>query len=160
MLGYTWTDNLLKPNKRLGLFNRDEAIGQSVEDEPADAMLVAGAGLRINDVLRIAGGALVFKAAKTNPLLTDTDLKVTPFFSMSWDWDAVGNIRGLGGLMGFGNSPIPVAVTQRDPPPAQETPAPESTPAATPAPAGAGAAGAKPAPPTPPVAPAPAPPSK
>jgi hypothetical protein len=155
MLGYTWTDNLLKTNKRVGLFNRDQAIGQSVENEQADAMLVAGAGLRVNDVLRIAAGALVFKAVKTNPLLTDTDLKVTPFFSLSWDWDAVGDIRGLGGLMGFGNSPIPVAVTQRDPPPAP--PAPESEPAAGEA---AVPAPATPAPAAPAVAPAPAPPGK
>jgi hypothetical protein len=124
MIGYTWTDNLLKDNERLGIFTRDNAVGVSVENQDADAMLVFGAGLRVTDALRLAGGALLFKSEDPNPLITDTKLQVTPFFSMSFDWDAVGSIKGLGGLMGLGGTPVPVKIGAPNPPPANE-PEPE-----------------------------------
>jgi hypothetical protein len=50
--------------------------------------LLVGAGFRINDLLRVAGGALIFKFNDTNPLVDRQHLGATPYFGLSVDWDA------------------------------------------------------------------------
>ena len=101
MVGYTWTDNLLKSGERSGLFaGNDTTFGK------ADGMMVVGIGGRVTDHLRATVGGLFFKAANPNPLIRDANLESTLFFSLSWDWDAVGTVRGLGGLLGFGDGPV------------------------------------------------------
>jgi hypothetical protein len=53
-----------------------------------DRPLIVGAGFRINDLIRVAGGALVFKVNDPNPLITKQHLGTTPYFGLSVDWDA------------------------------------------------------------------------
>ncbi len=52
-------------------------------------MLLIGVGFRLTDILRAGAGAVVVKALDPNPLLTgDLGVQLTPFFSLSIDWDA------------------------------------------------------------------------
>src|SRR5262249_44806559 len=67
LLGFTFTDNLIKPRETRPLF------GES-------GNLVVGAGLRATNIIRLNGGALVFKGVNPNPLIDRTRIEVTPFF--------------------------------------------------------------------------------
>lgn len=69
---------------------------QNLED-PSRKPLVAGqpvlvgAGIRLNDYLRITAGGLVFDEVDPNPLVNDTrGLKATPFASLSLDINVAG----------------------------------------------------------------------
>jgi hypothetical protein len=66
-----------------------------------DRPLVVGAGLRINDLLRMTLGGLVFEKDDPDPLVTQSDgLTATWFLSFSIDWDVRSNFapvfKGLG----------------------------------------------------------------
>lgn len=91
-------------------------LPQEKMDEPGrlmpviqDRPLVVGAGLRINDLLRMTVGGLVFEKEDPDPLVTSSDgLTATWFFSFSIDWDVKSNFapvfKGLGlGQQGAGN---------------------------------------------------------
>ncbi len=49
--------------------------------------LMLGAGFRINDLLRVTGGALLFRVNDPDPLVDRQRIGTTPFFSLSVDWD-------------------------------------------------------------------------
>jgi hypothetical protein len=50
--------------------------------------LVVGVGWRLTDVIRLSGGALVFKEENPNPLVTnDTSLAASPYVGISFDID-------------------------------------------------------------------------
>jgi hypothetical protein len=84
LIGFTWTDNILKPGERASLY------GTSVS-------LVLGAGLRLTEVLKVSGGVLTFKGIDPNPTVVKTRIEVAPFVSISGDFDVA---KLLGGLFG------------------------------------------------------------
>jgi hypothetical protein len=57
--------------------------------------LIVGAGFRINDLLRLGGGALIFKKNDPNPLINHQRIGSTPYFSLSVDWDVRSNFTRL-----------------------------------------------------------------
>jgi hypothetical protein len=50
--------------------------------------IVAGAGFRFIDSLRLVGGALFFKRDDPLPLVTKEEPAWTPFVALTIDWDA------------------------------------------------------------------------
>ena len=64
--------------------------------------LVLGIGWRLTDVVRLNGGVLVFKEEDPNPLIDDTELAVSPYFGISWDWDLQSTLQGFGNTFGSG----------------------------------------------------------
>ena len=92
LAGFTFTSNLKKDGQRQQLYAND-------------AMLVAGAGFRLTEILRLNGGMLIFTAPNNNPLIDDPQPEATPFFSLSADVD-IGSI--LGGLFGPRPTPKPL----------------------------------------------------
>lgn len=84
LIGFTWTDNILKEGERASLY------GTSVS-------LVLGAGVRLTEILKVSGGVLMFKGLDPNPTIQDTRLEVSPFVSISGDFDVA---KLLGGLFG------------------------------------------------------------
>jgi hypothetical protein len=84
LFGFTWTDNVLKPGQREALYG-------------GDTTMLLGAGLRATEWLRFTGGALVFKTINPNPLIDETELRLTPFFAMSADIDAADVLKNLFG---------------------------------------------------------------
>jgi hypothetical protein len=83
LLGVTFTDNLIVPRETRPLF------GES-------GNLVVGAGLRATNIIRLNGGALVFKGVNPNPLIDRTRIEMTPFFSVSADIDIGGIVTRFG----------------------------------------------------------------
>ena len=77
LYGVTWTDNLVKEGERQPLY------GES-------AMLLFGVGLRLTDVLRLGGGAIVIKSENPDPTIDRTRLRLTPFVALSADIDLAG----------------------------------------------------------------------
>ena len=67
-----------------------------------DRLLVIGAGVRLTDSIRVAGGGLLFKAVDPSPLATQKDVKISPFISLSFDVDVVGTLGELGSAFGAG----------------------------------------------------------
>jgi len=49
-----------------------------------------GAGLRLTDVLRLGGGAIVIKGEDPDPTINRTRLRLTPFVALSADIDLAG----------------------------------------------------------------------
>ena len=91
LVGFTWTDNLVKPGERKALYGEKR-------------MLVFGAGLRGTEIFRINGGVLMLRGIDPNPLIEKTRIEVTPFVSISADID----VAGLFGAM-FGKDATPPA---------------------------------------------------
>jgi len=73
MGGMTLTGNLAKQNERFNLLG--------------DRMLVAGAGLRFIDSMRIVGGGMFFHKDDPNPIVTKKEWAWSPFMALSIDWD-------------------------------------------------------------------------
>jgi hypothetical protein len=48
--------------------------------------LVAGAGFRVTESIRLAAGALIFIKKNPNPLITDERVTASPYLSVSFDW--------------------------------------------------------------------------
>jgi hypothetical protein len=68
--------------------NADETGYKSLFDATSfKSNLLFGAGYRINSLLRINGGALIYRQGSINPLISDTKVKVTPTFSIALDLD-------------------------------------------------------------------------
>lgn len=69
-----------------------------------DRPLVLGAGLRLNDLLRLTAGGLVFKKENPDPLITSTDgLTATWFVSLSIDWDVRSSFVPIFKSLGLGS---------------------------------------------------------
>ena len=66
------------------------------EDIIGSKSLIAGAGYRIADAIRLGGGVLIYKEIDPNPLITRATLAVNPYVALSFDWD----IRGTFGKLG------------------------------------------------------------
>jgi len=65
--------------------------------------LLAGAGLRITDTIRLGAGALLFKEKDPNPLVTRFRVASTYYVSLSFDLNVAKAFKGgLGGLFGSG----------------------------------------------------------
>ena len=61
--------------------------------------MLIGAGLRITDMIRLGGGALVFKKDDPSPLITKFDTAVSYYFTVSFDLNVARAFKGgLGGL--------------------------------------------------------------
>jgi len=84
LVGVTVAANLAKAGEREALIGSNQT-------------LLAGGGVRVTDSIRVAGGVLLFRALDPNPLIDHTKLQVTPFFSVSVDWDVKGTFSGLAG---------------------------------------------------------------
>jgi hypothetical protein len=56
--------------------------------------LMAGAGLRVTDYLRVGGGAMFVTQRDANPLVSSTHLRLAPYGAVSIDVDVAGIIRG------------------------------------------------------------------
>lgn len=71
------------------------------EDRP----LVLGAGLRLNDLLRLTLGGLVFEKEDPDPLVTESDgLTATWFVSLSIDWDVRSSFAPVFKGLGIGSA--------------------------------------------------------
>jgi hypothetical protein len=69
-----------------------------------DRPLILGAGLRLNDLLRLTLGGLIFKKEDPDPLVTSSDgLTATWFLSFSIDWDVRSNFAPVFKNLGVGS---------------------------------------------------------
>lgn len=73
MGGMTLSGNLTKSNERFSLLG--------------DRMVVAGAGLRFIDSLRVVGGGMFFLKDDPNPIVTKKEWGWSPFMAVTIDWD-------------------------------------------------------------------------
>ena len=73
MAGMTLSGNLEKANERSHLLG--------------GRMLVAGAGLRFVDSLRVVGGGIFFLKDDPNPIVNKTEWAWSPFMAVTVDWD-------------------------------------------------------------------------
>lgn len=72
---------------------------QTRQDLFASQSLLIGAGLRITDMIRVGGGALVFKEDDPSPLITKFGTAVSYYFTVSFDLNVARAFKGgLGGL--------------------------------------------------------------
>ncbi|MHA4812379.1 hypothetical protein ACX0G9_30075 [Flavitalea flava] len=67
---------------------RDNLLGGSFN-------LLAGAGYRVTDYIRLNGGWLIFKNTNTNPLVETQKLGTNGFFSISFDYDISSVFKSL-----------------------------------------------------------------
>ncbi len=73
--------------------------GPTRQDLFGNQSMLLGAGLRITDMIRIGGGALVFKEDNPSPLITKFDTAVSYYFTVSFDLNVARAFKGgLGGL--------------------------------------------------------------
>jgi hypothetical protein len=72
--------------------------GKTREDLFSTQSLVAGIGARVTNSVRVTTGVIAFKKLDPNPLVDDTSLATTYFFSLSFDVDVLSMIGGIGGL--------------------------------------------------------------
>lgn len=71
---------------------------QKLEGIIGDRPLLTGAGWRLTDIIRLAGGIVMFRIKDPNPLVdTKPERKFTWFISLSTDWDLKGMFSGLAG---------------------------------------------------------------
>lgn len=61
-----------------------------------DRAVVLGAGFRVLDSVRLSGGAVVIREKDPNPNVTTTETAISPFISISLDWDVRSTFRSLG----------------------------------------------------------------
>jgi hypothetical protein len=61
-----------------------------------DRPLLLGAGLRLNDLVRVTGGTVLFRVKSPNPLITATELDYAWYVALSIDWDLRGMFAELG----------------------------------------------------------------
>lgn len=66
------------------------------QDFSGNQSLVVGAGLRMTESIRLGFGALVFKKRDTSPLVDDVTTGVTPYVSVSFDWNVAKTFKGIG----------------------------------------------------------------
>jgi hypothetical protein len=71
------------------------------EDLFGNQALLAGAGLRITDMIRFGAGALVFKRQDPDPLVDELEVAVSYYLTVSFDLNVARAFQGgLGGLFG------------------------------------------------------------
>jgi hypothetical protein len=58
--------------------------------------LLLGAGLRLNDLVRVTGGTVLFRVKSPNPLITAQELDFAWYLALSIDWDLRGMFSELG----------------------------------------------------------------
>jgi hypothetical protein len=81
-----------------GITLRSMAIKNKREDFFDKSNLITGLGFRINNWLRLSGGAVWFKAVDPNPLIDDKPLRFSPYAGVSIDLelqDLFGGIKKL-----------------------------------------------------------------
>lgn len=61
--------------------------------------LLLGAGRRMTDAVRLTGGAVVYRDRDDNPLVDDTSPALSPFVSLSFDFDARGALGRLSDIL-------------------------------------------------------------
>ena len=61
-----------------------------------DRPLLLGAGLRINDLVRVTSGTVLFRVKSPNPLIAREELDFAWYLGMSIDWDLRGMFAELG----------------------------------------------------------------
>ena len=66
-------------------------------------VLLIGAGLRLLDSIRVSGGGVVFKKLNPNPLIDDESIAISPFVSISFDWNIKDTFKKLIGAFGVGS---------------------------------------------------------
>lgn len=95
-----------KTSLTLGLTAQSIADSGSVKrsDLFASQSLVVGIGYRLTDVFRLAAGGLVFNRKDPNPLVNRERLAVTPYFSISFDFNLAKSFNGIGKLFGGGTA--------------------------------------------------------
>lgn len=62
--------------------------------------LILGAGLRLNDLLRVTSGTVLFRVKNPNPLIDDPKVNYAWFAAFSIDWDLKGMFTELGPASG------------------------------------------------------------
>ena len=85
----------------IGLTLQDLKKSGQRENVIGSRMLVVGAGLRFTSSMRVTGGALVFKEPDPNPLIRDANLALSPFISLSFDWNVASTLGSLGRAFGI-----------------------------------------------------------
>ncbi len=81
------------------LADGENGTQQTRQDLFASQSLLVGAGLRITDMIRLGGGALVFKEDDPSPLITKFGTAVSYYFTVSFDLNVARAFKGgLGGL--------------------------------------------------------------
>jgi len=73
------------------------------KDFTGSQSLVVGAGYRFTESLRFGLGAVVFVRQDPNPLVDDETTGVTPYISVSFDWNIAKSFKGVGSAL-FGNA--------------------------------------------------------
>ncbi len=73
------------------------------KDFTGQQSLVVGAGYRFTESLRFGLGAVVFVKQDPNPLVDDETTGVTPYISVSFDWNVAKTFKGLGSTL-FANA--------------------------------------------------------
>ncbi|HKH48343.1 MAG TPA: hypothetical protein VKM72_27090 [Thermoanaerobaculia bacterium] len=76
---------------------------QTRQDLTGNQSLVVGAGYRFTESLRFGLGAVVFLKKDPNPLVDDETTGVTPYVSVSFDWNVAKTFKGLSTAF-FGNA--------------------------------------------------------
>jgi len=85
----------------IGLTLQDLEMAGQRESTVGSQMLVIGGGLRLTSSMRVSGGAIVFKKPDPNPLISDTELALSPFISLSFDWNVASTLGDLGRAFGI-----------------------------------------------------------
>lgn len=67
----------------------------SIEGIFGDYSLLGGVGVRVTDYLKLGTGAVLFRQRDSNPLVTATHLRASPYLSLSVDLDIAGTILSL-----------------------------------------------------------------
>lgn len=81
------------------LADDDNGNGPTRQDLFANQSMLIGGGLRITDMIRLGGGALVFKKDDPSPLITRFETAVSYYLTVSFDLNVARAFKGgLGGL--------------------------------------------------------------
>ncbi|HXU33957.1 MAG TPA: hypothetical protein VN851_25575 [Thermoanaerobaculia bacterium] len=81
------------------LADSDNGNGPTRQDLFGNQSMLIGAGLRITDMIRLGGGALVFKKDDPSPLITKFETAVSYYLTVSFDLNVARAFKGgLGGL--------------------------------------------------------------
>ena len=72
-----------------------EDLRTTTGTNPTTNSLLLGGGIRVTPSLRLSGGALIFKAEETNPLITQTSVKATPYAGFSIDVNLGALLKGF-----------------------------------------------------------------
>jgi hypothetical protein len=70
--------------------------GRTRKDLFGGGSLVAGAGFRVTESIRLAAGALIFIRENSNPLITEERVTASPYLSISFDWKIAKTFAVLG----------------------------------------------------------------